>query len=341
MRVVIPTHGRPTLLGRTLRSVAACDRPDSLAEVVVVENGSRDGAEAVVAEVAAGTADGPGGPLPCRYAHRARANKSDALNAVARDLADRGRGRDLLVFLDDDVRLAPATLTAYAAAHAAAEAGEDANGGGAFFCGPMGVDYEIGGDPPAAAVPLLPPSAVGWAWEGGPVVDEPVAMGCNWAAPAETLLACGGFDERFGPGGTSGGRGQETDMQARLLAAGVTGRYVPDAKVWHHVPADRCDVAWLLDRAYAMGLSDGSRGFPDEAARGTARATAGFFKEQLKQAARELRAPGWSPLALRVRWRRVRGTFAGRRARPAANPTKNAAADPPGAAARAGGGAAS
>ena len=50
--VLIPTHGRPTLLGRTLASLGACRLPAAYAETVVVENGSRAGAEAVVAEAA-------------------------------------------------------------------------------------------------------------------------------------------------------------------------------------------------------------------------------------------------------------------------------------------------
>ena len=52
LSVLIPTHGRPTLLGRTLASLAACRLPEGYREAVVVENGSRAGAEAVVAEAA-------------------------------------------------------------------------------------------------------------------------------------------------------------------------------------------------------------------------------------------------------------------------------------------------
>lgn len=52
LTILIPTHGRPTLLGRTLGSLAACRLPQGYVETVVVENGSRACVEAVVEEAA-------------------------------------------------------------------------------------------------------------------------------------------------------------------------------------------------------------------------------------------------------------------------------------------------
>ena len=106
LTVLIPTHGRPALLGRTLASLAACRPPAGYAEAVVVENGAQAGAEAVVAEAAAAHPR-----LRLRYLHVARANKSHALNEALRTV-----GAGLVVFFDDDVRLDPGVLEAYAAA---------------------------------------------------------------------------------------------------------------------------------------------------------------------------------------------------------------------------------
>jgi hypothetical protein len=61
--------------------------------------------------------------------------------------------------------------------------------------------------------------------------------------------------ERRGPGTPA--RGQETDMQSRLLARGVTGYYLPGAVVWHFVPRERCSPAWALSRAEQSGVRDG------------------------------------------------------------------------------------
>lgn len=50
MVVLIPTHGRPTLLERTVDSVLACAPPaDRTVRLIVVENGGRLGAEALLA----------------------------------------------------------------------------------------------------------------------------------------------------------------------------------------------------------------------------------------------------------------------------------------------------
>src|SRR5690625_3949232 len=125
LTVLIPTHGRPRLLGRTIASLAACRLPEGYREAVVVENGIRAGAEAVVAEAAAAHPH-----LRLRYLHVERANKSHALNEALKTIAD-----GLVVFFDDDVRLEPGVLEAYAEA---AEAHPEP----AFFGGSLGVDYE-------------------------------------------------------------------------------------------------------------------------------------------------------------------------------------------------------
>lgn len=46
-------------------------------------------------------------------------------------------------------------------------------------------------------------------------------------------------------------------MQVRLLQAGLVGRYVPGAMVWHFVPASRCSREWALTRAYRKGIAQG------------------------------------------------------------------------------------
>lgn len=44
-------------------------------------------------------------------------------------------------------------------------------------------------------------------------------------------------------------------MQARLRRAGATPVYVPQAWVWHYIPAERCSAEWIIDRAYRHGVS--------------------------------------------------------------------------------------
>src|SRR5688572_26308427 len=51
--VVVPTHGRPELLARLLRSLIAQEFPPHAFEIIVVHNVSNDNTEAVVRELAA------------------------------------------------------------------------------------------------------------------------------------------------------------------------------------------------------------------------------------------------------------------------------------------------
>jgi GT2 family glycosyltransferase len=236
MHVVIPTHARSALLARTLNSLAECVLPEEYQRTFVIENGGHRGARKVCTGVAS--------HLRVKYMYQNENNKSRALNRVLDAI-----GEGIVVMLDDDVRIATNALVEYAAT--AKRSGE-----GVFFGGPMDVDYEQ--EPPEWLKEYLPWSAVGW--ELSPeteFVSEPVFLGCNWAAFAQDLRAAGGHDCRLGPGGTSGGVGQDTRMQEALLANGARGQYVPNARVWHYVPRERCSPAWALHRVYRTSIRDG------------------------------------------------------------------------------------
>ena len=173
--VVIATCGRQRLLERTLASLTQCRIPEGFEGTIVVENGSRSGADQVVRHAAAA--------LKARYLFEPRGNKSRALNVALRQAGDA-----LLVFLDDDVRAGVALLESYATAASAA-------GRGHFFGGPVAPEYEE--DASCLAREVLPISARGydsspttWKW----------FLGFNWAAYGDDLKRVGGFDERLGPG---------------------------------------------------------------------------------------------------------------------------------------------
>ena len=70
----------------------------------------------------------------------------------------------------------------------------------------------------------------------------------------------GGFDPRLGPGAHAPGAGanptgQERELQLRLLQSGRKPVFVPDARVWHWVPAERCSPEWALERAARRATS--------------------------------------------------------------------------------------
>ena len=236
--VLVPTHGRPTLLDRTLATIAACDRPAGYAECVVVENGPRVGAEDVVADAAR---QHPAAGF--RYLHYERANKSAALNAALAAVSS----ESLCVFFDDDIRVEPGALMAYA------QAARQRSGERAYFGGPFGVDYED--EPPAWVRELLPWSAKGASAES--ICRSDMFLGFNWAAQVGPLLDLGGFDPGAGPGSPTGATGQESDMQRRLRGAGFSAVCAPGAFVWHYVPVSRSGFWWALQRRYKGGVGHG------------------------------------------------------------------------------------
>jgi GT2 family glycosyltransferase len=232
--VVIATHGRGDLLARTFASVAQCERPQGFRGTIVVENGGRGEAERIVREAP--------GVLEARYLFEPVGNKSRALNAALARITD-----GLVVFLDDDVRVGPDLLEVYAAAARRA-------GRGRFFGGPVSPDYEAA--PPEWLTAFLPPSARRWCPDEAELATRPFFLGFNWAAFADDLRRVGGFDERLGPG-SDVGIGDESDVQRRLAAAGVTAVCVPQALVHHWVPRARCSPEWALERAYRTGVRSG------------------------------------------------------------------------------------
>jgi len=233
--VVIAACGQPELLRRTLRSLAACDKPVGYRGTIVAENGHRTGLDQIVAEF----------PREYHFIYRYSEppNKSLALNRVLAEL-----GESLAVFTDDDVQVEKGTLVAYARGAAGRTSGE-------FYGGAVIPDYE-GPPPPDWLAPLLPRSAAGWRW---PVTEkteiaQPEFIGPNFAAFAGDVLRAGGFDTRLGPGSHMESPGEDTEIQARLLARGVRGYYLPDAALHHRVRAGACSIEFAIHRAERNGI---------------------------------------------------------------------------------------
>lgn len=232
--IVIATAGRPDLLGRTLASLADCRKPDNYRKTIVVENGPKCGAEEIVKSFDA--------RLRTQYVYVPLGNKSNALTTVLRMV-----GECLIFFTDDDVRIHPDTLCAYAEAAIGTEMGK-------FYGGPTGADYER--EPPSWLIDYLPNAAHSWQMTPGvdSIPQAGLPLGFNWAAFARDLRDAGGFDVKKGPGAVTGSTGQEADMEKRLLKNGVPGIYIPEAMVWHYVPVERCSPKWAARFAYRTGI---------------------------------------------------------------------------------------
>jgi glycosyltransferase involved in cell wall biosynthesis len=221
-------------LKRALKSLTQCQLPDCYEGLVVVENGSRAGAEQLVEELPE--------YLNARYMHRSRGNKSYALNQALGTLSG-----GLAVFFDDDVRVFPDTLVAYADA-------AKTHGPGHFFGGVVEVERE--GVLPDGLAHLFPYSVRGYDLVEDRMGDE--YLGFNWAAFTGDLEMVGGFNTKLGPGvDTAGTVGDESELQERMLRAGCRGVDVHRAKVSHYVPAENTTISWLLRRRIQGGVRQG------------------------------------------------------------------------------------
>ncbi|MBK1877948.1 glycosyltransferase [Pelagicoccus mobilis] len=232
--IVIATCKPTGLLERTIKSLVQCVDPPTLRRIIIAENGP--------VSTAAELVDGYKAALPIEHHFYPNAKKCGALNRALAELDD-----ELIVYFDDDVRIHPETLLAYA------EAAKGATRG-AFFGGRCKVDYEE--EPEGWLGKYLPAAAKGWApsKESSELV-KPGALGFNWAAFAEDLREIGGYDERCGPGTLA--NADEMNVQQKLLENGVRGYYLPDAIAWHYVPPERCSEAWLLQYIRKGGAGKG------------------------------------------------------------------------------------
>ncbi len=104
INIIIPTFNRYNFLRDTLQSVASQTLPASEFEVIVVDDGSTDETPQIVDQ-----------PFPFRLRYAKQQNQGDA---QARNFGVELSQADLLIFLDDDILIAPDYLRALKDAHA-------------------------------------------------------------------------------------------------------------------------------------------------------------------------------------------------------------------------------
>ena len=237
LTVAICTWNRCDLLRKTLERMSHLSIPAGLTwELVVVNNRSTDGTDAVLAEFQT--------RLPLRRVYEPEPGQSNARNAAIRE----ARG-EYVVWTDDDVLVDHAWLVEYAAAF---DRWPDAT----FFGGPIEPWFE--GEPPAwlktgfgrvhAAFAVLDLGS-----EPVPLSAKTFPYGANMAVRREVY-----DDVKYDPGlGLRPGssmRSEELALVRHLAASGKEGRWVPGARVTHFIPKTRQTVSYL--RGYYFGWGE-------------------------------------------------------------------------------------
>jgi len=244
LSVAICTFNRATSLRKTLASFAACRRPEGTEwELLVMDNASTDHTRTVVREFETA--------LPLRYIHESTQGLSYARNRAVAETA----GSEILLFTDDDVRVEPGWIAAFAAA---ADACPEAD----FFGGRVKPLFE-GGRPgwlqdenmdllDGLFVNYDPGSESGW------IQPEAILpVGASMGFQRDCFAGGNLFRTDLGVSGRSLGRGEDTEFLARLLEAGRRGYYVADALCRHEVPPERLTFRYAF--RYGMACHGGGR----------------------------------------------------------------------------------
>ncbi|MGA9724238.1 MAG: glycosyltransferase [Candidatus Binatus sp.] len=210
--VIVATHNRPDSLRRLIASLAP-EVATGSREILIAENGTPT-PMALALEGA-----------PLKHLHDPRAGKCRIQNRAIEEAINES---EILVFLDDDLVVAPGYLEAveqffdtrleFAAMKGRILPAEDPD----TKVGPMAVYLDL---------PI--------ADHGDEVIEVRGVLGANMAFRADALKQVGPFDERLGPG--AGGHEEETEMSQRLRRAGFRIGYAPRALVYHEVDATRAN----------------------------------------------------------------------------------------------------
>jgi glycosyltransferase involved in cell wall biosynthesis len=235
--VVICTWNRSRLLRKTLEQMTLLDiAPETQWELIVVNNNCSDDTDAVLAEFQR--------KLPLVRLFEPTPGKSFAGNQAVRVATG-----DYIVWTDDDVLVDRDWLRAYLAAFAQ---WPDAS----LFSGAIDPWFE--NDPPPWLNKVFDQVANAYAaLDRGPIgftmTHDTYPYGANMAVKRSAHLL-EPYDTRIGPRPNSGIRGEEMIMARRLLSAGHTGRWVPEARVRHFIPTERHTLAYL--RKYYLGSGE-------------------------------------------------------------------------------------
>lgn len=248
--VIIPTYNRQNLLPLTLNSLLAAEIPAGLeVGVTVVDNNSTDGTREVIERFCQSS----GGRV--HYVFERQQGRSHALNKGVNST----RG-DLIGVIDDDEEI-------------------DARWFSVAFEAFTTRDLDFAGGPYVPRWSIAPPTwlppqyggVVGWV-NGG---DRPVPfdenypgilMGGNAVFKRSVLLKVGLYTTWLGRTDKGLLSGEDEELYHRLLASGAKGMYLPDLKIYHHVPAERLTKkyfrSWCFWRGVSLGLLERKRAQP-------------------------------------------------------------------------------
>jgi glycosyltransferase involved in cell wall biosynthesis len=227
LTIVIPTYNRKGILRKTLEAYRFQSAPEEILEILVVDDGSTDGTDSVVAQ------SGEGSPIPIRYLRQDNRGRASARNHGIRE----ARG-EIVLFGDDDTIPAGSLVAEHIAWH------------GKYPEASVGVLGHVSWSPEVHPTPFMK-----WLGLDGPLFDyRRLSRGMqvdvahfysnNISLKTEFLRKNGTFDEHFRSYGY-----EDIELGYRLTKRGLRVLYNPDAVGYHYKYmsfADACHRAQLL-----------------------------------------------------------------------------------------------
>lgn len=234
--VAICTWNRCELLWQTLEQLTRLAVPPNVEwDLLVINNNSTDATDEVLASFES--------RLPLRRVFEPQAGLSNARNRAVREAAG-----DYILWTDDDVLVDEQWLTEY---HRAFQSWPEA----AVFGGVIEPWFD--GTPPDWLPRIF--KQVASAYAARDLGEEPFALtsrlipyGANYAIRTREQSRYL-YDTNLGLRPDSKMGGEETTLIRAMLADGLTGRWVPTARVRHYIPAARQTLGYLRRYFYGYG----------------------------------------------------------------------------------------
>jgi glucosyl-dolichyl phosphate glucuronosyltransferase len=238
--VLISTWNNAKRLAITLETIKGCVIPQGLAwQLVIVNNNCTGNTDSVVNQYV--------DILPVVYVKEPIQGLSRARNAGLNIATGK-----LIIFTDDDVRPCRDWIKVYWEAFVQEPTKQ-------FWGGPIESEFE-GEKPDDDLLSFAPSSVRGLDFGPGKrlLSDKECFIAPNWAVPSAIIKKIGPFDIHKGlnPSSPILSTGEETDLMYRLKEQGLSGLYLPAARIQHFVPGGKCTLKHILARCEAGVLED-------------------------------------------------------------------------------------
>lgn len=248
LTVVICTHNRASLLGKTLETLNDATRPPGARiDILVVANACADNTVELLRVYQRTVNDQ--GRLPLRWVEEPALGKSHALNRAVSLV-----GSQIVVFVDDDHRVDRQFFESIRHADVTYPAVT-------MFCGRILPDWD-GREPawvhdtgPYRVYPL-PVPRFDLGETAAPITPKSsIPGGGNLIVRREVLGRVGGFSTALGPRGNDLLGSEDTDFILRALSIGEQMQYVPEVQQYHYVDPQRLRFGYLLRKSYQRSRS--------------------------------------------------------------------------------------